>query len=59
MSKLNDIFPEKENMEKDLNSLSGFNCSQPFRVALLTPPACGAASFMAFCATLDVGHLDT
>jgi hypothetical protein len=44
--------------EKALNSLSGFDCSQPSEscLALLMPRGCGAASLMARCATPDVGH---
>jgi hypothetical protein len=58
MFKLNVIFPEKEDREKNLNSLSGFDCSQPsYRcLALLTPRAFSAASLMARCVTPDVGH---
>jgi hypothetical protein len=45
-------------MEKTLNSLSGFDYSQPSYscLALFTPRACCAASLMARCATPDVGH---
>jgi hypothetical protein len=48
----------KRDKEKALNSLSGFDCSQPSYscLALLTPRACGAASLMPRCATHDVGH---
>jgi hypothetical protein len=57
---LTSFFPEKGkgDREKVLNSLSGFDCSQASSIclALLTPPACGAASLMARCATPDVGH---
>jgi hypothetical protein len=59
MSKFNVIFPEKEDREKAVNSLLGFDCSQPSEscLALLTPRARGAASLMARCTTPDVGHL--
>jgi hypothetical protein len=52
------MFPEKGDREKALNSLLGFDCSQPSYncLALLRPQACGAPSLMARCATPDVGH---
>jgi hypothetical protein len=59
---LTSFFPKrgkgKGDREKALNSLSGFDYSQPSEsyFALLTPRACDAASLMARCATPDVKH---
>jgi hypothetical protein len=57
---LTSFFPKrgKGDREKVLNSLSGFDCTQPSSsyLALLTPRARGAASLMARFATPDVRH---
>jgi hypothetical protein len=56
-SSLMPFFP-KRGQGKVLNSLSGFDCIQPYSscLDLLTPRACGAPSLMARCTTPDVGH---
>jgi hypothetical protein len=52
------LFFPKRGQEQALNSLSGFDCSQPSQScpALLTRRECGTASHMARCATRDVGY---